>query len=121
MPLSMPETVLTATVFGTDSVMRMPEGLRKEYREMTIRKTPNATVRILRSKVGTRWMMKTPLREKRTVGRRIRLNRMDLDVPQVLKLSLRLREEGFDFPFCYRLEDAERALLSLLKGGKADA
>ena len=50
-----------------------------------------------------------------------RLNRMDLDVPQVLKLSLRLREEGFDFPFCYRLEDAERALLSLLKGGKADA
>ena len=50
-----------------------------------------------------------------------RLNRMDLDVPQVLKLSLRLREEGFDFPFCYRLEDAERALLRLLKGGKADA
>ena len=50
-----------------------------------------------------------------------RLNRMDLDVPQVLKLSLRLREEGFDFPFCYRLEDAERALCSLLKGGKADA
>ena len=50
-----------------------------------------------------------------------RLNRMDLDVPQVLKLSLRLREEGFDFPFCYRLEDAERALFSLLKGGKADA
>ena len=50
-----------------------------------------------------------------------RLNRMDLDVPQVLKLSLRLREEGFDFPFCYRLEDAELALLRLLKGGKADA
>ncbi len=50
-----------------------------------------------------------------------RLNRMDLDVPQVLKLSLRLREEGFNFPFCYRLEDAERALFSLLKGGKADA
>ena len=50
-----------------------------------------------------------------------RLNRMDLDVPQVLKLSLRLREEGFDFPFCYRLEDAERALFRLLKGGKADA
>ena len=50
-----------------------------------------------------------------------RLNRMDLDVPQVLKLSLRLREEGFDFPFCYRLEDTERALFRLLKGGKADA
>ena len=50
-----------------------------------------------------------------------RLNRMDLDVPQVLKLSLRLREEGFDFPLCYRLEDAEHARISLLKGGKPHA
>ena len=47
-----------------------------------------------------------------------RLNQMDLDVPQVCRLSLRLREEGFDFPLCYRMEDAERALKQLLKGGK---
>ncbi len=49
------------------------------------------------------------------------LNSMDLDVPQVLKLSLRLREEGFAFPLCYRLEDAGQALSDLLKGGKTDA
>ena len=50
-----------------------------------------------------------------------RLNQMDLDVPQVCKLSLRLREEGFDFPLCYRMEDAEKALAALLKGGKPHA
>ncbi len=50
-----------------------------------------------------------------------RLNQMDLDVPQVCKLSLRLREEGFDFPLCYRMEDAEKALAALLKGGKSHA
>ena len=50
-----------------------------------------------------------------------RLNQMDLDVPQVCKLSLRLREEGFDFPLCYRMEDAEKALAALLKGGKPRA
>ena len=50
-----------------------------------------------------------------------RLNQMDLDVPQVCKLSLRLREEGFDFPLCYRMEDAEKALSALLKGGKPHA
>ena len=50
-----------------------------------------------------------------------RLNQMDLDVPQVCKLSLRLRKEGFDFPLCYRMEDAEKALAALLKGGKPHA
>ena len=50
-----------------------------------------------------------------------RLNQMDLDVPQVCKLSLRLREEGFDFPLCYRMEDAEKALAALLKGGTPHA
>ena len=50
-----------------------------------------------------------------------RLNQMDLDVPQVCKLSLRLREEGFDFPLCYRMEDAEKALAALLKGEKPHA
>ncbi len=49
------------------------------------------------------------------------LNQMDLDVPQVCKLALRLREEGFDFPLCYRMEDAEKALTALLKGGKPHA
>ncbi len=50
-----------------------------------------------------------------------RLNRMDLDVPEVCRLSLRLREEGFDFPLCYRKEDALKALKALLKGGAGDA
>ena len=81
--VQLPDTA-DISVLGTDSVMRMPEGLRKEYREMAIRKTPNATVRILRSNAGTRWMMKTPLREKRTVGRRICLNRTDL----LLRISI---------------------------------
>ena len=36
-------------------------------------------------------------------------------------LSLRLREEGFDFPLCYRKEDALKALKALLKGGAGDA
>ncbi len=47
-----------------------------------------------------------------------RLNRMDLDVPEVCRLSLRLREEGYDFPLCYRMEDAMTALEKLLKGEK---
>ena len=50
-----------------------------------------------------------------------RLNRMDLDVPEVCRLSLRLREEGFDFPLCYRKKDALKALKALLKGGAGDA
>ena len=50
-----------------------------------------------------------------------RLNAMDLDVPEVCRLSLALRREGFDFPLCYRSKDAAEALCRLLKGGKAGA
>lgn len=46
---------------------------------------------------------------------------LGLDVPQACRLSIRLKQMGYDFPACYKLEDAEKALLKLLKGGKADA
>lgn len=47
-----------------------------------------------------------------------RLVALGLDVPQACQLSLRLAAEGYDFPPCYRLEEAEEALYSLLKGGR---
>ncbi|MBQ8081053.1 MAG: energy-coupling factor transporter ATPase [Clostridia bacterium] len=47
-----------------------------------------------------------------------RLLGMDLDVPEVCKLSLALRQVGYDFPMCYRTGDAYEALAALLKGGR---
>ena len=43
---------------------------------------------------------------------------MDLDVPQTCRLSLKLRQMGYDFPICYRQQDAFNALMLLMKGGQ---
>ena len=50
-----------------------------------------------------------------------RLVALDLDVPQVCRLSLALRKTWPDFPMCVRADEAYAALSSRLKGGKAHA
>ena len=50
-----------------------------------------------------------------------RLVELDLDVPQICRLSLGLRKTWPDFPMCIRMDEAYEALLQRLKGGKAHA
>ncbi len=46
------------------------------------------------------------------------LSALGLDVPQVKKLSVALRDAGIAFPDCYLERDASPALIALLKGGE---
>lgn len=65
---------------------------------------------------GTVAMDGTP---EQVFSRAEELEKMGLDVPQACRLSILLRQAGFDFPPCYLEEDALPALLRLCKGGDA--